>query len=123
MFASQFIIGITLLAFAAWLHVNEKHGWPNESYDRKEDAEYLTARTRSRRRVNFLFAACGVLILVAAFSGPGRVFIAAWMIVSVALMTVSVLAGLDVLRTQRYDRRKMSDLRKRLLSENDSAQS
>jgi hypothetical protein len=115
MFESQMIIAVTCLAFAAWLHWNENQGWPNESYNHRDDADYLRIRKRSRRRVHLLFAGCGVLIAIAAFAGPGRVFIAAWTIVSIALLTVVALAGLDALRTRRYDKRKMDELRKRLL--------
>lgn len=122
MFASQLIIAVTLIAFAAWLHWNEVNGWPNEPYDRSKDADYLKSRMRSRRRVNFLFGTCGILIVIAAFAGPGRVFIACWMIVSLALMSVFVFAALDFIRTRRYDKKKMSELRKQLLSEFDSLQ-
>lgn len=119
MFESQLIIALTCLGFAGWLHWNELHGWPNESYDDRVDEEYLKIRMRSRRRVHVLFAACGVLILAAAFAGPGRVFIAAWSIVALSLFTVVVLAGLDALRTWRHDKRKMNELRKRLVNQGD----
>ena len=120
MFTSQMILAFTCLAFAAWLHWNEHHGWANESYDRDNDDEYLNARMRSRRRVHLLFATCGVLIAIAAFAGPGRIFIAAWSIVSLTLLTVVGLAGLDAIRTRRYDKRKTDKRRKRLLNEGDS---
>ncbi len=120
MFESQLILAVTCLAFAAWLQWHESHGWPNESYDRQGDAEYLKTRMRSRRRVHLLFAGCGVLMAVAAFAGPGRVFVAAWMIISLALLTVVLLAGLDALRTSRYEKRRKDQLRKQLLNESDS---
>ncbi len=120
MFAGQLLLAFTCLAFAAWLHWNERHGWANESYDRNNDDAYLSRRMRSRRRVHLLFAACGVLILISAFAGPGRIFIAVWSIVSLTLLTVVGLAGLDAIRTRRYDKWKSDKLRKRLLNEGDS---
>ena len=119
MFESQLILAVTCLAFAGWLHWNERQGWPNESYDRRQDADYLRIRMRSRRRVHLLFAVCGVLMAVAAFAGPGPVFVAAWMIVSLALLTVVLLAALDALRTGRYEKRKRDELRKRLVNRGD----
>jgi hypothetical protein len=120
MFASQMILAVTCLAFAGWLHWNERQGWPNESYDRQDDEVYLNRRMRSRRRVHALFALCGLLIATAAIAGPGRIFIAAWLTVSLVLMTVVLLAALDALRTSRYDKRKTDELRKRLFNEGDS---
>jgi len=120
MFASQMILSATCIGFALWLHWNERQGWPNESYDSKLDKDYLRRRMRSRRRVHLLFGGCGVLMAVAAVAGPGRIFVAAWTIIALALMTVVMLAALDALRTQRYDKQKMKELRKQTLGKSDS---
>ena len=69
---------------------------------------------RSRRRVNFILAFCGGLILVAGFSGP-RMFVISWLLVTLALLIVVVLAGFDAIGTQRYINAKLPDLRRRLL--------
>ena len=58
-----------------------------------------------------IIAACGILIIVAAFAGPGAVWVAAWMSVSLALMTVVVLALFDALRTHRYHNAKLPKIR------------
>tara|TARA_R110002049_G_scaffold4601_5_gene32118 strand:- start:171513 stop:171872 length:360 start_codon:yes stop_codon:yes gene_type:complete len=115
MFASGMILAVTLIAFACWLHVNEMRGWANESYDSDLDKEYLSRRTRARRRVNLIIGGCGVLILVATIAGPGPVWIAAWMSVSIGLLTVVMLAVLDAIRTHRYHRKKLPEVREKTL--------
>ncbi len=114
MFASHLILGVSLIGFAWWLHQTEKKGWPNEARDSELDEQYLSRRRRTRRKVNFIFALCGVLVLIAGVSGP-RLFVGAWMSVTVALLTVVVLAAIDVVRTQRYHGKKVPELRRRML--------
>jgi Flp pilus assembly protein TadB len=118
MFASHLILGVTLISFSLWLQRTEGRGWPNETYDSELDAEYLRRRKRSRRRVNLIFAFCGTLILVAGVSGP-RVFVVAWMTVTVALLTVMMLAAVDVVRTQRYQQKKLPEIRRQLFDNDD----
>ena len=115
MFASGMVLSITLIAFAWWLHTNEVHGWANESYDLELDKEYLARRRKSRRRVNAIIAGCGVLIFVATLACPGPVWVAAWMSVSVGLLTVVILALLDAIRTARYHRKKLPEIREKSL--------
>ena len=111
MFFGGLLLGTTVLAFAWWLHWNEAHGWPDESYDRESDREYLANRGSARRRVHAIFGACGVLILVATFAGPGPLFAGAWTCVAFALMTVVGLALLDAMRTHRYHSNKLRKIR------------
>ena len=115
MFASGMILSITLIGFAWWLQRNEQLGWPQESYDSELDKDYLARRRKSRRRVNALIAICGLLIFVATVAGPGPVWLAAWMSVSVGLLTVVILALLDALRTHRYQRKKLPEIRRQTL--------
>ena len=117
MFASGMILSVTLIAFAWWLNANETHGWAHESYDSEVDKEYLARRRKSRRRVNAIIGGCGLLIFVATIAGPGPVWIAAWMSVSVGLLTVVILAVLDAIRTHRYHRKKLPEIRERTLGE------
>ncbi len=112
MFSGSLVIGVTLLCFAFWLHWNERHGWEHESLDGDLDHHYLRTRMRSRRWVHALFAVCGVMVIVAAFAGPGRVWIGCWMSVVVGLFTIIILAGADAFRTLRYQAKKKSELRK-----------
>jgi hypothetical protein len=119
MFEGSLLLGIAVLCFAGWLHWNDTHGWPNESFVTELDGEYLAKRTRSRKRIHLIIATCGVLILVAAFAGPGLVWIAAWMCVIVALMTVVVLAGFDAFRTHRYHHDKLPEIRRDVLGDDD----
>ena len=115
MFASGMILSITLIGFAWWLQVNELRGWANESYDSELDKEYLTRRMKARRRVNVIIGICGLLIFAATLAGPGFFWVAAWMSVSVGLMTVVILALLDAVRTQRYHRKKLPEIRDKTL--------
>lgn len=111
MFAGSILMAVTVLGFAAWLHYNDRQGWGQDEPFRTElDRRYLDRRTRSRRRIHLIIAGCGVLILVAAFFGPGPVWIAAWMTVTVALAVVVLLAGLDAVRTFRYQNAKLKRL-------------
>ena len=115
MFASGMILSVTLVAFAWWLHTNEVRGWADESFDTQLDKDYLTRRKKSRRRVNLIIGGCGVLILVATLAGPGPIWLAAWMSVSVGLLTVVALALLDAVRTHRYHRKKLPEIREKTL--------
>lgn len=111
MFAGSIVMAVTVLFFAAWLHYNDGRGWGQDERFRTElDLKYLDRRTRSRRRIHMIIAVCGILILVAAFAGPGPVWIASWMTVMVALAIVVVLAGFDALRTYRYQNAKLKSL-------------
>ncbi len=119
MVAGSLVLGITLLLFAAWLHWNDTQGWPNERFETELDKSYLKRRTRSRRRIHVIIAGCGVLILVAAIAGEGALWVAAWMTVMVALMTVVVLAGFDAFRTHRYQRDKLPEIRRQMMGDDD----
>ena len=119
MFAGSLVLGFTLLGFAGWLHWNELQGWPNESYVTELDKKYLGLRTRARLRIHCILAACGFLIIVAAFAGPGVIWVGAWTIVMFALMTVVILAGLDAMRTHRYQREKLPEIRRNILKDDD----
>ena len=110
MTASHLLLGVSLLAFAIWLQWTEGRGWPNESSDDDLDVRYYDRRMR----VNFILALCGGLILIAGFSGP-RMFVISWLLVTLALLIVVVLAGFDAIGTQRYINAKLPDLRRRLL--------
>ncbi len=115
---SHLILGGSLVCFSLWLQWTESKGWPNESYDSESDASYLQGRMRSRRRVNVIIAICGVLIVIAGFAGP-RLFMLAWLSVTLALLTVIALAALDVLRTQRYLSKKLPEVRRRMIDGDD----
>ena len=119
MFEGSLLIGFTVLCFAGWLHWNDTHGWPNESFKTKLDQQYHSRRSRSRKRIHMIIAACGILIIVAAFAGPGPVWVAAWMSVIVALMTVVALAGFDALRTHRYHLAKLPEIRRKTLHDDE----
>ncbi|TWU47107.1 hypothetical protein Poly59_60810 [Rubripirellula reticaptiva] len=111
MFAGSLILAVTLMVFAAWLQFNEQRGWGDEDDCKTDlDKQYHKRRSRSRRRTNLMVGICGLLILIAAFVGPGPVWIAAWLCVLLCMVTVIGLAALDVLRTHRYQNAKMQKL-------------
>ncbi len=114
MFAGSIVIGVTLLSFAIWLHWNERQGWAGESSDDRLDQHYYASRMRSRRWVHVLFGLCGILVIVAAFAGPGRVWIGCWMSVMLALLVIMVLAGVDAFRTLRYQSKKKPEIRRQI---------
>ena len=119
MFEGSLVLGITLIAFAGWLHRQETDGWPSETFVTDLGKKYHRRRTRSRRRIHLILAGCGVAAIVAAFFGPGRVWVAAWSIVMVSLMAVVLLAGVDALRTQRYLKSKIPEMRRQILGDDD----
>lgn len=119
MFGGSLILGVTLCCFAAWLHWHETHGWPNESFVTDLDIEYRTRRSRSRSYIHVIIGVCGVLILVAAFAGPGLLWMAAWIGVIAGLIAVVFLALLDALRTHRYHAEKLPEIRREILGEDD----
>ncbi|MEM9589074.1 MAG: hypothetical protein AAGA03_17465 [Planctomycetota bacterium] len=122
MFAGSLVLSATVIGFALWLHFTDQQGWPGETYSgTKVDLEYLRRRSRSRRRVHMILLATGVLIGVAAFAGPDEtaVWLACWLSVIAALLTVVGLALLDAFRTHRYHRNKLPEIRKRALGTKD----
>ena len=117
MFAGGLLLGLTLLFFAAWLQWTEHRGWPHDVDDTEEDSEYLARRRKSRLVVNVLIFVCGLLILFATFSGAGLIFIACWSLVTMILLVIILMAGLDAFRTHRHHRDKMRRLRQQTLDE------
>lgn len=122
MIPGSFILGITLLSFAIWLQRNDTRGWAHEDLNLDGDLadQYLARRRRSRKKIHFIIGGCGVLVIIAALAGPGLIWIAAWMSVSVALMTVIVLAGFDAFRTHRYQSIRLREVRHRMLGDDES---
>lgn len=114
MFGGSLVLGFTLLGFAGWLHWNETQGWPDDSHETELDRKYHDKRFRARRRIHMIIGLCGVLVVAAAFAGPGPIWLGAWMSVFLALLTVVVLAGFDAFRTHRYHRDKFPEIRSRL---------
>ena len=119
MFEGSVVLGITLIAFAGWLHRQETDGWLSDSFVTDLDKQYHRRRTRSRRRIHLILAGCGAAAIVAALFGPSLVWVAAWSIVMVALMTVVLLAAVDAVRTQRYLKSKIPEIRSRILGDDD----
>ncbi len=117
MFAGGLLLGVTLLFFAGWLQWTEHHGWPHDTFNDAEDKAYRDRRKKSRLRVNMLIGICGVLILTAAIAGKGLFFIAAWTIVSLILMVIVILAGLDAFRTHRHHQDKIRRIRKKAVED------
>ncbi len=119
MFAGSLVMGVTVLCFAAWLHWNDTQGWPNESFKTELDHQYHTRRSRSRKRIHIIIAACGILMIVAALAGPGMIWVAAWMSVIVGLVTVVALAGFDAFRTHRYQNDKLPEIRRKTFNDDE----
>jgi hypothetical protein len=119
MFLGSLILGFTVIAFAAWLQWNEVGEWPSATARTALDREYLATRTRARKRIHALIAISGLLILIAAFAGPGPVWLGAWLGVMALLVTVVFLAGLDALRTHRYHVRKLPEIRREILGDHE----
>ena len=117
MFSGSLVLGITLVAFAGWLHRQDTHGWPSEDFITELDKKYHKRRTRSRRRIHLILAGCGVAAVVAAFSGLGAVWVAMWSMVMVSLVVVVALAAIDALHTQRYLKSKIPEIREQLLKD------
>jgi Flp pilus assembly protein TadB len=101
------------------LHWQEVQGWPDESFVTELDRDYHSHRSRSRFRIHLIIAACGVLILAAAFAGPSPLWMAAWTCVIIGLMTVVLLAALDAFRTHRYHLRKLPEIEREFLDDKD----
>ncbi len=130
MFLSQFLIACALLFFGGWLHWSERRGWPGEKYDSDLDQVYLRRRARSRNRVTVMFVISGILVLVSAFVSTGKrdpddkfpaaFFVAAWTIVTFVLMVILILAMIDVVRTQNYEKHKRKEIRQTTFKNTDS---
>ena len=117
MFAGGLLLGGTLLFFAVWLQWTEQRGWPHDTFTADEDQAYLSRRKRSRLLVNVLIGICGLLILAATLSGVGIVFVAAWSTVTLILMVIVILAGLDAFRTHRHHQEKIRRTRERAIED------
>lgn len=112
MFAGGLLLGGTLLFFSLWLQWTENHGWPDDTFDAETDTAYRLQRKKSRRLVNILIGLCGLLILSATLAGVGVVYLAAWSTVTLILMVIIILAGLDAYRTHRHHKDKLRQMRK-----------
>lgn len=124
MLAASLVLSITLLLFVAWLHQSQRQGWPEEE-STIVDAEYRQSRQRRRDRIHALLGAAAILIAVAGVAGTGelwrtRIWVGCWLVVILILLTVVMLAMLDGFRTHRYIQRKLPELRREMLSDNDS---
>ena len=119
MFAGSLVLGVTLCCFAAWLHHQESNGWPNEKFETDLDHKYRDRRARARGRIHAIIFVCGVLVVIAAFAGPGPLWLACWMCVTVALFAVVFLAGIDAVRTHRYHQDKLPEIRREILGDED----
>jgi peptidoglycan/LPS O-acetylase OafA/YrhL len=117
MFAGGLVLGLTLILFAVWLQQREQIGWEEHRDESELDDQYFTRRGNGRRRVHVLLFGCGALIVLAAFFGPGFVWGVCWLMVSVLLMVVVVLAFVDAARTHRYHSAKLPEIRRRLLGD------
>lgn len=120
MFAGSLILGFTLFFFAGWLHWNEQRGWPNELFETDLDREYRNRRLRSRMHINYLIAACGGSIVVSAFAGPGMIWMICWCAVIIALLLVVFLAFADAIRSHRYLRKKLPEIREQTFGDTES---
>ena len=119
MFSGSLVIGLTLLGFAAWLHWYDTKGGPVEEFVTDLDNTYHAKRTKARRRIHVIFAACGLMAIAAAFVGPGPFWVIAWTCVMFALLAVVILAGLDALRTHRYYIDKQLGIRQKHIGEDE----
>jgi membrane protein YdbS with pleckstrin-like domain len=117
MLASSLVLALTVLGFTGWLHYHEIQGWPEEGPADELSDRYLHRRRRTRRRVHGLLLLCSVLIAVAGFAGPGRVWIGCWMTVVLTLFVIIVLALIDAMRTHRYMRERMPMISKQFFED------
>ena len=117
MFAGSLVLGITLIAFACWLHFQDKQGWPSDNFTTDLDKTYHQRRTRARCRIHVILGGCGAAAIIAAFFGLGPVWVAMWSVVMVSLLVVVGLAGIDALHTHRYMKSKLPEIRERLLKD------
>jgi peptidoglycan/LPS O-acetylase OafA/YrhL len=101
------------------LHWQELQGWPDESFVTELDHDYHSRRSRSRRRIHLIIAGCGALILIAAFFGPSPQWLAAWTCVIIGLVTVVFLAAIDAFRTHQYHLRKLPEIERDFLKDQD----
>lgn len=116
MFLGSLLIAIVLICFGAYLQWNETYGWHEDNEEDSAnlsdhqqgeiDRNYFHKRGQSRKRIHWLIIGCGLLVAVAAFAGKGVTWVAAWMIVMIILAVIVLLAGLDAVRTIRYQRDK-----------------
>lgn len=113
------MLGCTIIAFAVWLQRNEKENAVYENPRTDLDRDYLATRTKARQRIHWLIGASGVMVLVAAFAGPGPVWLLAWTGVIVLLLIVVLLAGFDAFRSHRYHVRKLPEIRREIFGEQD----
>ena len=118
MFAGSLLLGLTLIAFAAWLQWNDVVGWRDEAMESRLDIEYHLRRSKARSFIHLMIGFCGVLIVVAAFAGKATpLWVAAWMSVMVALVVIILLALLDAWRTYRYQIAKRPEIHRKNFSD------
>lgn len=118
MFFDSLVVGFFMVCFAAWLQWNESVGWASESMESRLDVEYLTRRSRSRRRIHWLIGGAGAMIIFSAFAGPRTpLWAASWLSVIAALLVIVLLALFDAWRTYRYQAEKRPEIRRKNFGE------
>jgi fluoride ion exporter CrcB/FEX len=114
MFAGSLLLGLTLIAFAAWLQWNDAVSWRDEMMESRLDIEYHLRRSKSRSRIHAVIGFCGALIMFAAFAGKASpLWVAAWLSVMAALIVIILLALLDAWRTYRYQIAKRPEIHRK----------
>ena len=117
MFGASVVVGLTIVGIAVWLEWRESQGDVDGLGGGALDQRYLGKRRWLRRAIHLLLLISGVIVLVAGYAGPGRVWVLGWLAVSGLLVMVLALAVVDLWRTKRYLRRKLPELRRQTLGD------
>ena len=117
MFGASVVVGLTIVGIAVWLEWRESQGDVDGLGGGALDQRYLGKRRWLRRAIHLLLLISGVIVLVAGFAGPGRVWVFGWLAVAGLLVMVLALAVVDLWRTKRYLRRKLPELRRQTLGD------
>ena len=121
MLAGSLLLAITLAGFALWLQYREIGSWDEppggdaSSAIRDLDQSYRRSRYRFRGWVHNTMLVTAGAIAVAGIAGPGRVWMACWLLATMLLFVVILLAAIDGVRTTRYQRRRLEQIRRETL--------
>lgn len=109
------MLAITIIGFAIWLQRNENECQLRQQTDSGKsdiDRAYLNARSKSRRRTNRLIGICGLLVVMTALISHPIAWMTIWLLVMLCLLVVIGMAGKDAIRTYRFHKEKLKEVRR-----------
>ena len=116
MLAGCLLMASAVIGLALYLQIHEGQQWPTKQTTEIE-RKYRRSRFRWRSLIHNLLILSGGLMAVAGIAGTQRMrwWLICWILVAMTLLVVVMLAFLDAIRTRRYLRDRLPEMRDEML--------